>query len=134
MRTDWKSRERKEETFQKPTQYIIEKRHIYIHASPLTKVLGLHTAKGFYNQKQKLKLQQRSQVYATSAFCSVAEEGMAASALAVEGGAELAVAGVKEVGAKEAAEAAEGEIIDTMAGGNFFAISKSAFSSEWVQP
>jgi hypothetical protein len=69
----------------------------------LTKVLGLLTAKGFYNQKQKLKLQQRSRVYATSAFCSVAEDGMVASAPAVEGGTESAVTGVEEVGAKEAA-------------------------------
>jgi hypothetical protein len=55
MRIDWKSKERKGETFQKLTQYIIEKKHIYIHANPLTKVLGLHTTKGFYNQKRKLK-------------------------------------------------------------------------------
>jgi hypothetical protein len=38
----------------------------------------------------------------------------------VEGGAGSAVAGVEEVGVKEAAEAAEGEMIDTMAGANFF--------------
>jgi hypothetical protein len=100
----------------------------------LTKVLGLLTAKGFYNQKQKLKLQQRSRVYATSAFCSMAEEGMAALAPAVEGGAESAIAGVEEVDAKEAAEAAEGEIIDTMADANFFAFSKKAFSSKRVRP
>jgi hypothetical protein len=55
MRVDWKSKERKGETFQKLTQYIIEKKHIYIYANPLTKVLGLHTTKGFYNQKHKLK-------------------------------------------------------------------------------
>jgi hypothetical protein len=56
------------------------------------------------------------------------------SASAVEGGAELAVAGVEKVGVKEAAEAAEGEMIDTMAGANFFAFSKKAFSSERVRP
>jgi hypothetical protein len=131
---DWKSKERKGETFQKLTQHIIEKRYIYIHANPLAKVLGLHTTKGSYSQKQKLKLQQRSRIYATSAFCSMAEEGMVASASVVEGGAEVAIAGVKEVGVKEAIEAAEGEIIDTMAGVNFFTFSKKAFSSERVRP
>jgi hypothetical protein len=64
----------------------------------------------------------------------VAEEGMANSAPAVEGGAESAVAGVDEVSVKEAAEAAEGEMIDTMAGASFFSFSKKAFSSEWVRP
>jgi hypothetical protein len=59
---------------------------------------------------------------------------MVTSAPAVEGGAESTVAGVEEVGAKEAAEAAEGEIIDTIAGANFFAFSKNTFSSEWVRP
>jgi hypothetical protein len=59
---------------------------------------------------------------------------MVASASAVEGGVEVAVAGVEEVGVKEAAEAAEGEIIDTMAGVNFFAFSKKAFSSDRVRP
>jgi hypothetical protein len=39
---------------------------------------------------------------------------MAKSAPTVEGGAELAVAGVEEVGVKEAAEAAEGEMIDKL--------------------
>jgi hypothetical protein len=127
-------KKKKGETFQKLTQYIIEKRYIYIHANPLAKVLGLHTTKGSYNEKQKLKLQQRIRVYATSAFFFVAEEGMVTLASAVEGGAEAAVAGVEEVGIKEVAEAAEGEIIDTMAGVNFFAFSKKAFSSERVQP
>jgi hypothetical protein len=94
----------------------------------------LHTTKGFYIKSRNGKLQQEDRVYATSAFCSVAEEGMAKSAPAVEGGAESAVAGVEEVGVKEAAEAAEGEIIDTMAGANFFAFSKKAFSSERVWP
>jgi hypothetical protein len=134
MRTDWKSKERKGETFQKLTQHIIEKRYIYIHANPLAKVLGLHTTKSSYSQKHKLKLQQRIRIYATLAFCSVAEEGMVASASTVERGAEVAVAGVEEVGVKEAAEAAKGEIIDTMASVNFFAFSKKAFSSERVHP
>jgi hypothetical protein len=64
----------------------------------------------------------------------VAEEGMANSAPAVEGGAESAVTGVEEVGVKEAADAAKGEMIDTMAGASFFAFSKKAFSSERVRP
>jgi hypothetical protein len=53
---------------------------------------------------------------------------------AVEGGVGSAITGVEEVGAGEAAEAAEGEIIDTMAGANFFAFSKKAFSSKRVRP
>jgi hypothetical protein len=81
-----------------------------------------------------LKITIRGRVYATSAFCSVAEEGMAEAMPAVEGGAGSSVAGVKEVGEVEAAEAAEGEIIDTRAGANFFAFSKKAFSSERVRP
>jgi hypothetical protein len=90
--------------------------------------------KRFLHQKQKWKITTRGRVYATSAFCSVAEEGMAKSAPAVEGGAESAIARVEEVGVKEAADAAEGEMIDTMAGANFFAFSKKAFSSERVRP
>jgi hypothetical protein len=56
---------------------------------------------------------------------------MAEAAPAVEGGANSFVAGVKEAGVEEAAE---GEIIATMAGENFFAFSKKAFSSERVRP
>jgi hypothetical protein len=59
---------------------------------------------------------------------------MAKSASAVEGGAESVVAGAEEVGVKEAAEATEGEMIDTMAGTSFFAFSKKAFNSEQVRP
>jgi hypothetical protein len=59
---------------------------------------------------------------------------MANSAPAVEGGAESVVAGVEEVGVEEAAEAAEGEMIDTMAGASFFTFSKKAFNSERVRP
>jgi hypothetical protein len=51
MCINWKSKEKKGETFQKLTQHIIEKKYIYIHANPLANVLGLHTTKGFYNQK-----------------------------------------------------------------------------------
>jgi hypothetical protein len=64
----------------------------------------------------------------------VAEEGMAKAVPAVEGGAGSSVAGVKGVGAVEVAEAAEGEIIDTRAGANFFAFSKKTFNSERVWP
>jgi hypothetical protein len=64
----------------------------------------------------------------------VAEEGVANSAPEVEGGAESTIAGVEEGGTTEAAAAAEGEIIDTMAGTNFFAFSKKDFSSERVRP
>jgi hypothetical protein len=64
----------------------------------------------------------------------MAEEGMAEVAPAVEGGARSAIAGAEEADAEEAAEAAEGEIIDTMVGANFFAFSKKAFSSERVRP
>jgi hypothetical protein len=59
---------------------------------------------------------------------------MANSAPEVEGGTELAIAGVGEGGVREVAEAAEGEMIDTMAGASFFALSKKVFSSEWVRP
>jgi hypothetical protein len=61
----------------------------------------------------------------------VAEEGMANSSPAVKGGAGSFVAGV---GIVDVAEAAEGEIIDTRAGANFFAFSKKVFSSERVRP
>jgi hypothetical protein len=40
------------------------------------------------------------------------------------------VTGVEETGVAEVAEAAEGEIIDTMPGAYLFAFSKKAFSSE----
>jgi hypothetical protein len=52
IRIDWKLKERKGEEFQKLTRYIIEKKHIYIDANPLTKVLGLHTTKGFYVKRR----------------------------------------------------------------------------------
>jgi hypothetical protein len=64
----------------------------------------------------------------------VAEEGTVTSASAVEGGTGAAIVGVEKVGAKETAEAAEGEIIDTMASVNFFIFLKKAFSSERVRP
>jgi hypothetical protein len=87
-----------------------------------------------FTSKAKIKNYKESRVYATSAFCSVAAEGMINSALGVEGGAASAVAGVEEGGTTEAAAAAKGEIIDTMAGTNFFAFSKKDFSSERVRP
>jgi hypothetical protein len=46
MCIDWKSK--KGETFQKPAQHIIGKKHIYINANPLIKVLGSHATTGFY--------------------------------------------------------------------------------------
>jgi hypothetical protein len=64
----------------------------------------------------------------------VAEEGVVAAAPVVGGGADSLVAGIKGASAGEAAEAAEGEIIATMAGANFFTFSKKAFSSERVRP
>jgi hypothetical protein len=48
VRIDWKSKEKKGETFQKLAQHIIENKHIYINTNPLTKVPGLHATKGFY--------------------------------------------------------------------------------------
>jgi hypothetical protein len=49
----------------------------------------------------------------------------------VDGGAGSSTAGG---GAADAAEAAEGDIIATSAGANFFAFSKKAFISSWVRP
>jgi hypothetical protein len=64
----------------------------------------------------------------------VVEEGVEEAAPVVGGGADSLVTGIEGAGAGEAAEAAEGEIIATIAGKNFFAFSKKAFSSEWVWP
>jgi hypothetical protein len=64
----------------------------------------------------------------------MADEGMAKALPPVEGGAGSSVAGVKGVGVVEVAEAAEGEIMDTRAGANFFAFSKKTFNSERVRP
>jgi hypothetical protein len=55
---------------------------------------------------------------------------MTISALAIDGGARSSVAG----GAVDAAEAAEGEIMATSVGANFFALSKKAFISSRVRP
>jgi hypothetical protein len=77
---------------------------------------------------------RKAKIYATSASCSVAVGGTVASSAVAGGGTEAVVNGVAEVGAKEAAEAAEGEIIDTMAGVNFFAFSKKGFNSDRVRP
>jgi hypothetical protein len=95
----------------------------------MTKVLGLHTTKVFTFKRRNLKL-QRSRVYATLAFCSVAEEGMVVSSPEVDGGAGSSTAGG---GAADAAEDAEGEIIATNVGANFFAFSKKAFISSRVR-
>jgi hypothetical protein len=64
----------------------------------------------------------------------VAEESVAEAAPVVGGSADSLVAGIEGAGAGEAAEAAEGEIIATMAGENFFAFSKKAFNSEQLRP
>jgi hypothetical protein len=74
---------------------------------------------------------QKSRVYATSAFCSVAEEGTTDSSPEVDGGTGSSTAGG---GAADAAEDAEGEISITNAGVNFFAFSKKAFISSRVRP
>jgi hypothetical protein len=46
------------------------------------------------------------------------------------GGTDPLIIGVEETGVAEVAEAAEGEIIDTMPGAYLFAFSKKAFGSE----
>jgi hypothetical protein len=74
------------------------------------------------------------QVYATSASRSAAEVGVAEAAPASGGGTDPLVAGVEEIGVVPVAEAAEGEIIDTMPGAYFFAFSKKAFSSAQERP
>jgi hypothetical protein len=81
-------------------------------------------------KRRNLKL-QRSQAYATSASRSVAEEGMAVSSPEVDGGTGFSAAGGGAVGT---AEAAEGEIVVSNAGANFFALSKKTFISSRVWP
>jgi hypothetical protein len=80
--------------------------------------------------KIKLKITTGGQVYATSASRSTADVGVAEAALALGGGTDPLVTGVEEIGIVEVAEAAEGEISDTMPGAYFFAFSKKAFSSK----
>jgi hypothetical protein len=84
--------------------------------------------------QNKTKNYMGGQVYATSASRSAAEVGVAEAAPASGGGIDPLVAGVKEIGVVPVAEAAEGEIIDTMPGAYFFAFSKKAFSSERGRP
>jgi hypothetical protein len=50
------------------------------------------------------------------------------------GGFDALVIGVKETGAEEVVEAAEGETMDTMPGAYFFAFSKKLCSSERGRP
>jgi hypothetical protein len=97
----------------------------------MTKVLGLHPTKVFCIQKEKTKSYKESRVYATSALCSVAEEGTVTSSPEVDGGTGPSVAGD---GAAGTAEATEGEIVVNNAGANFFAFSKKAFISSRVWP
>jgi hypothetical protein len=61
----------------------------------------------------------------------VAEEGTAASLPEVDGGTGFSAA---EAGAAGTAEAAEGEIVVSNAGANFFALSKKTFISSRVWP
>jgi hypothetical protein len=61
----------------------------------------------------------------------VAEEGTTFSSPEVDGGTRSSAAGG---GAADAAEDAEGEIIATNAGANFFVFSKKAFISSRVRP
>jgi hypothetical protein len=61
------------------------------------------------------------------------EEGVAEAAPASGGGTEPLVARVK-IGTAPVAEAAEGEIIDTMPGAYIFAFSKKGFCSERGRP
>jgi hypothetical protein len=56
----------------------------------------------------------------------MAEEGMAASSPEVDGGTGFSTA---EASAAGTAEAAEGEIVVSNAGANFFALSKKTFIS-----
>jgi hypothetical protein len=95
----------------------------------MTNVLGLHGTKVFTFKRRNLKL-QRSRVYTTSAFCSVAEEGMAVSSPEVDEGTGSSATGG---GAADAVEDAEEEIIATKVGANFFAFSKKAFISSRVR-
>jgi hypothetical protein len=62
------------------------------------------------------------------------EDGVVEVAPALGGGADPLVTRVVETGVVEVAEAAEGEIIDTMRGAYLFAFLKKAFSSERGQP
>jgi hypothetical protein len=60
-------------------------------------------------------------------------EGDAGVAAAPGGGIVAPVEGVEEIGV-EVEAAAEGEIIDTMPGAYFFALSKKPHNSDRVQP
>jgi hypothetical protein len=91
----------------------------------------LHATKSLYIQKEQLKATRGAKVYATSAFCSMAEEGIANPSPEVNGGAGSSIVGA---GIVDAVEAAEGEIIATSAGANFFAFSKKTFISLRVRP
>jgi hypothetical protein len=103
--------------------------NIYKSVSLLTKVLGLHATKSLLHQS-KTKITKGGQVYATSASRSAVEVGVEEAAPASRGGTYPLVTGVKEISVVAVAEAAKGEIIDTMPGAYLFAFSKKAFSSE----
>jgi hypothetical protein len=82
----------------------------------------------------KVKITTGGQVYATSASRSAADIGIAEASPALGGGTDPLVARVEEIGVIAVAEAAEGEITDTIPGAYFFAFSKKAFSSERGRP
>jgi hypothetical protein len=89
----------------------------------------LHLTKVFTSKRRKLKKLQRSCVYATSALCSVVEGGAATSSPEVDGGTGSFATGG---GAADTAEAAEGEIVVSNAGANFFTFSENTFISSQV--
>jgi hypothetical protein len=82
----------------------------------------------------KLKITIGGQVYATSASRSAADVGVAEASQALGGGTDPLVAGVEESGIVAVAEAAEGEISDTMPSAYFFAFSRKTFSSDRGRP
>jgi hypothetical protein len=84
----------------------------------MTKVLGLQSTKTFCIQKKETKKLQRSRIYATSALCSVAEEGAAISSPEADDGTGFSAVGG---GAAGTAEATEGDIVVSNVGANFFA-------------
>jgi hypothetical protein len=122
-----KAKEKKEETFQRDSTRLYMNK-IYLHKCKL-RFSGCTQLKVFTFKKRNLKL-QRSQVYTTSAFCSMAEEGMTNSSPAVNGGAGSSATG----GTVDATDAAKGEIMATSAGANFFAFLKKALISSRVRP
>jgi hypothetical protein len=96
----------------------------------MTKVLGLHLTKVFTFRRRKLQATKKPSLR-TSALSSVVEEGAANSSPEVDGGTGSSAAGG---GTADVAEDAEGEIVVTNVGANFFAFSKNTFISSRVWP